>query len=38
MSRITLSDRIAIEAGIYGKKNVIEIGKSIGKSPKYVSR
>lgn len=38
MSRITLSDRIAIEAGIYGRKSITEIAKSIGKSPRYVSK
>ena len=38
MSRITLSDRIAIEAGIYGRKSITEIAKSIVKSPRYVSK
>jgi len=38
MSRMTLSDRIAIEAGIYGKKSFKEIAKIIGKSPKYVTK
>ena len=38
MSRITLSDRIAIEAGIYGRKSLKEIAEMIGKSPKYVTR
>lgn len=31
MSRMTLSDRIAIEAGIYSRKNLTEIAKTIHK-------
>ena len=38
MSRITLSDRTSIEIGIYGKKSLNEIAKSIGKTVKAVSR
>ena len=38
MSRMTLSDRMAIEAGIYGKLSFQEIAKRIGKTPKYVSQ
>ena len=38
MSRMTLSDRIAIEASIYGKKSFKEIAEIIGKSPKYVTK
>ena len=37
MSRMTLSDRIAIEAGIYARKNLTEIAKSIYKSRRHVS-
>lgn len=37
MSRITLSDRAAIEAGIYGQKTLTEIAKKIHKSPRYIS-
>lgn len=37
MSRINLSDRIAIEAGIYGRLTIEEIAKQIDKSPRYVS-
>lgn len=37
MSRITLSDRAAIEAGIYGRKTLTEIAKTIHKSPRYIS-
>ncbi|MBQ0038548.1 MAG: helix-turn-helix domain-containing protein [Clostridiales bacterium] len=37
MSRMTLSDRIRIEAGIYGKLSLSEIAKKIQKSPRYVS-
>ena len=37
MSRITLSDRYAIEAGIYRRQSLKEIAKAIGKSPRYVS-
>ena len=33
MSRITLSDRYAIEAGIYRRQSLKEIAKVIGKSP-----
>lgn len=38
MSRMTLSERMAIEAGIYGKYSFQEIAKRISKTPKYVSR
>lgn len=37
MSRMTLSDRIAIEAGIYARKTLTEIAKSIYKSRRHVS-
>lgn len=37
MIRITLSDRAAIEAGIYGRKTLTELAKTIHKSPRYVS-
>ena len=37
MSRITLSERVVIEAGIYGRQNFSEIGRKIHKSPKCVS-
>lgn len=37
MSRITMSDRIRIEVGIYARKSIQEIAKDIGKSPRYVS-
>lgn len=37
MSRITLSDRAAIEAGIYGRKTLTEIANAINKSPRCVS-
>ena len=37
MSRITLADRTAIEAGIYGRLSFQEIADKIGKSPRYVS-
>lgn len=37
MSRITLADRIAIEAGIYGRLTFQQIADKIGKSPRYVS-
>ena len=38
MSRITLSERTAIEAGIYGKLSFQKIAGKIGKSTRYVSR
>jgi len=38
MSRLTISDRVAIESGIYGKLKLNEIAKKIGKSPETVSR
>jgi len=38
MSRIALSERTAIEAGIYGRLSLQEIAKKINKSPKYVSQ
>lgn len=38
MSRITLSERCAIEAGIYARQSLSEIAKKIGKTPKAVSR
>lgn len=38
MSRITLSERTAIEAGVYAKLSLNEIAKKIHKSPKSVSR
>ena len=37
MSRITMSDRIRIEVGIYARKSIKEIAKDIGKSPRHVS-
>lgn len=37
MSRMTLSDRIAIEAGIYGRQTLSEIAERIGKSRRHVS-
>ena len=37
MSRITLSDRVAIEAGLYGRLSLKEIAKKIHKSPRCVS-
>ena len=37
MSRITLSDRVAIEAGLYAKLSLKEIAEKIHKSPRYVS-
>lgn len=37
MSRMTLSDRIQIEAGIYARKSLSEIAKSIHKSRRHVS-
>lgn len=37
MSRITLSDRVAIEAGIYSKLRLNEIARRIQKSARYVS-
>ncbi len=37
MSRMTLSDRIAIEAGIFGRKPIASIAASIGKSPRHVA-
>lgn len=37
MSRMTLSERARIEAGIYGKLSLKEIAKSIHKSPRHVS-
>lgn len=37
MSRITLSDRIAIEAGIYTHRTLTEIGERIHKSRRHVS-
>ena len=37
MSRMTLSDRIAIEAGIYGHLSLTEIAERIHKSRRYVS-
>lgn len=37
MSRMNLSDRIAIEAGIYDHLTLDEIAKRIDKSPRYVS-
>lgn len=38
MSRLTLSDRVAIECGIYEKLKLSEIAKKIGTSPETVSR
>ena len=37
MSRITLSDRVAIEAGLYARKSLSEIAEKINKSRRYVS-
>ena len=37
MSRITLSDRVAIEAGLYAKQSIKKIAEKIHKSPRYVS-
>lgn len=37
MSRIKLSDRMAIEAGLYAKSSLTAIAKKIGESEKYVS-
>ena len=37
MSRMTLSERVRIEAGIYAKKSLKEIAKDIDKSPRHVS-
>ena len=37
MSRITMSDRIRIEVGIYARKSIKEIAEDIGKSPRHVS-
>lgn len=37
MSRMTLSERIAIEAGIYARKHLTEIAESIHKSRRHVS-
>ena len=37
MSRMTLSDRIAIEAGIYAKLNLKEIARKIHRTPRCVS-
>ena len=37
MSRITLSDRVAIEAGLYARKSMSEIAEKINKSRRYVS-
>ena len=37
MSRITLSERVAIEAGLYGRQSLKEIAEKIHKSPRYVS-
>lgn len=37
MSRMTLSDRIEIEAGIYARKSLSEIAKQIHKSRRYVT-
>lgn len=37
MSRITMSDRIRIEVGIYARKSIKEIAADIGKSPRHVS-
>lgn len=37
MSRITLSDRVAIESGIYARLSLTEIAKKIHKSPRHVS-
>lgn len=38
MSRMTLSDRITIEAGLYARKSLTEIAKSIHKSRQHVSK
>ena len=38
MSRMTLSDRIAIEAGIYAKLSFEQIGRKIGKTATAVSK
>src|SRR5574344_2833 len=38
MNRITLSERTAIEAGIYGRMSFQKIAEKIKKSPRYVSR
>lgn len=38
MSRLTLSDRVTIESGIYEKLKLNEIAKKIGRSPETVSR
>ena len=38
MSRLTLSERIAIECGIYQKLSLSEIAKKICKSPESISR
>ena len=37
MSRMTLSDRIEIEAGIYARKSLSEMAEQIHKSRRYVS-
>ena len=37
MSRMTLSERTAIEAGLYAKLSLKEIAKKINKSPRHVS-
>lgn len=37
MSRMTLSERVRIEAGINAKKSLKEIAKDINKSPRHVS-
>ena len=37
MSRMTLSDRVMIEAGIYAHKTLSEIAERIGKSRRHVS-
>ena len=37
MSRMTLSDQIEIEAGIYARKSLSEIAEQIHKSRRYVS-
>ena len=38
MTRITLSDRTAIEAGIYARQSLTEIAAKIGKTTIAVSR
>ena len=38
MSRINLSERAAIEAGIYGKQSLKEIAEKLGRTVKAVSR